>query len=418
MFICKKNIAIVTLILLILPLNTVFSNSRIKPKKIYEDETSQIIFSFNGNISNVDTIFSPKIAGLEILGPQESKEQRYQNINGKITEEIITTYSYVIQANKPGVYNIAPIKIKVNGQAFTGKKHILTVIKGSRPGNTGGLFSFFGKRFKRKNGKAKATMRLNKKEAYVGEVIAAYYDVATKTFKRPAASILAQKQPEFKNIFSKMVMMQPSYFKSYSKQIKITAVPGFMSRPSSSPAFVLIPLKSGILGINKHLLNISDSNGLTYDKVINIKAVNFKVKELPFKNKPIDFSGNIGNFKMRLILDDSTINQYQEFKLRVITEGTGNFYIFNEPMLELNTKYFQLMDKKQEAKEVNDNPFEPAGTITYAYQILAKKGGTVSPGSVRLNWYNVKKNLYQEQILEIKKNGYKSPAGPYNLFEY
>ena len=55
-----------------------------------------------------------------------------QIINGKVTQEVSYTYTYVVQANKEGKFTIPPAEVKVDNKVYKSNSINIEVIKGTK----------------------------------------------------------------------------------------------------------------------------------------------------------------------------------------------------------------------------------------------------------------------------------------------
>ena len=78
----------------------------------------QFIIQFTVNAQG-RSFQGPDFSGLKVLsGPNQSTQSSFSNINGRMTQSTIVTYSYYLRADEEGEFTIAPAKITVNGKEY------------------------------------------------------------------------------------------------------------------------------------------------------------------------------------------------------------------------------------------------------------------------------------------------------------
>ena len=60
-----------------------------------------------------------------------------------------------------------------------------------------------------------------------------------------------------------------------------------------------------------------------------------KVKDLPKKNKPENFSGAVGKFDFDLILNKNALKASESFQAKIKVRGKGNLNLFNLPSINV-----------------------------------------------------------------------------------
>ncbi|MFA5713331.1 MAG: BatD family protein, partial [Bacteroidales bacterium] len=79
----------------------------------------------------------PKIDNFTILaGPSTSTMSSVQIINGKRTETVENSYTFILIAESEGKFTIPPANFKVDGKGYSSKAVTIEVIKGSQKRGT------------------------------------------------------------------------------------------------------------------------------------------------------------------------------------------------------------------------------------------------------------------------------------------
>jgi len=70
-----------------------------------------------------------------LYGPQQSTSQSFQSINGQVTRNSATTYTYVLMPKKEGSYTISSAKATVGDKIVRSNALVIKVIKGEANAN-------------------------------------------------------------------------------------------------------------------------------------------------------------------------------------------------------------------------------------------------------------------------------------------
>jgi hypothetical protein len=159
-------------------------------------ENFRLNFTVNANGSN---FVPPDLSNFAVLaGPSTQTSTSFQYINGKTTQTISNTYSYIIQGRKEGTFTIGKAKITVDGTTYESNVLSVEVIKGSNPTNQ--ETSVDGNVVKSSNSNdIFASINLNKSTVYQGEQLIA----TLKIYDRSGLSTLNDyKFPSYTGFWS------------------------------------------------------------------------------------------------------------------------------------------------------------------------------------------------------------------------
>ncbi len=90
-------------------------------------ERSQLTYSVNTEGKNFR---GPSITDFNVLGgPSTSQSSSVQIINGNVSRTVEYTFTYVLQATKEGIFDIAPATITVDGKNYESNAVKIQVVK-------------------------------------------------------------------------------------------------------------------------------------------------------------------------------------------------------------------------------------------------------------------------------------------------
>ena len=87
------------------------------PRVVGQDEAFKVVFSADGEITDFSR---PEFTGLEVLaGPSPSRMMSTQIINGKRSESVEMSYTYIVKPMAEGVAKISSTSATIGGKVYT-----------------------------------------------------------------------------------------------------------------------------------------------------------------------------------------------------------------------------------------------------------------------------------------------------------
>ena len=300
------------------------------------NETFEIKFSIDGKGSNfVPPNFSENFTF--ISGPMRSSSTSI--INGSMTQE--TSYTYVLRANKIGVFTILPANIRYKGKTI-GSKPITVQVKKSTSKKPNTPFEIASR-------KIHLVVSSNKKTCYVGEPVVLTY----KIFFNLNIGGLNQKKVEYNGFWTESVDINTETKKANFK--------GENYNYATISQVVLIPQSSGLMKITPMEIelvasipsNRRDFFGMLTSQNVDLKIASndlqLTVLDLPKENKPTSFSGAVGEYDFELKLEKNKIEVNESCLLNLVISGNGNLNLLTAPELKLSNN-IEVFESKSNDK--------------------------------------------------------------------
>ncbi|MFN3966512.1 MAG: BatD family protein, partial [Endomicrobiia bacterium] len=139
--------------------------------------------------------------------------------------------------------------------------------------------------------------------------------------------------------------------------------------------------------------------------VLKSEPINIEVLNLPEENKPKDFSGAIGNFKITSYLDKNKVTQGEPLTLNISISGQGNIKTITQPNIKLEG--FRQYDAVTSLDIKKDN-YVVSGSKTFKIVIIPELVGKLTIPSVKFTYFDVISKSYktietQPLTLEVEK---------------
>jgi hypothetical protein len=360
-----------------------------------------------------------------LMGPSTSQSTQW--INGQVSQQ--TSYTYVLQANKKGNYQIGPATITVNGKPIQSNSVTVNVVEPDE-----------AEKQRRQQAKQEekslsqqaqdvigknlfVKVSINKNNVYQGEEIIATY----KIYVHPdlnVRNLAPKKEPSFNGFWAQQLDLGNIDFQN-------ERLNGVLFRSAVIKKVILFPQRSGKLEIEPYSFDcvarlrvegqqrrrrslfddffdepfFGGSNYRDFSYVASSKKLYINVKALP-QPQPEDFFGAVGNINMEAWIDKTSTKTGEPISLNVKVSGTGNLKLI-EP-LDLNLPPdFELYDPK-----IADNLTITAtgikGNKIFEYLMIPKHEGEYKIEPVHFSYFDLSKKQYlnlksDEFIIKVGK---------------
>jgi len=312
---------------------------RVSNREITTDDRLRISFIAQGNSREVynGRIEAPSFKDFRAMGPFVSQEFSY--ING--SSFFNKSYTYTLEPTKTGKLTIGPAIFKAGGKEYKTNPVTIKVTKGNKPvqvspvaSGTQGTTS--------DSSKSKGIFlvaQVTKNNPYVSEAIGLTYKLyIPKTYGVNNYQELSQ--PQYNGFWAQDLDRNISG--PFQGEINGKAYEYYILKKK-----LLFPQQAGKLTINPLTLSIDIQvpviRQMGYFQVRDFEtkriklssgAKTIKVKPLPEKGKPLNFSGAVGQFDFYVKTDKNEIKNGEAANIVVGVKGIGNLKLFNLPELK------------------------------------------------------------------------------------
>ena len=231
----------------------------------------------------------------------------------------------------------------------------------------------------------------NKNKIFVGEPLMATYKFY--------ASMSVSDQPT--------VTKQPEFTGCSVKELNFEQGPDFENINNETYAVYTIrkvqvtPLQEGALSLGQAVvdnfvqLNNPDDPFVTkrYTVEVTNAAMNVDVIALPEKDKPQNFNGIAGTFKITAVLKDKKIPVGENGHLIITIRGAGNLDAINKPDIKwpANVDHFDGTD----SQHIDQNSFPLSGERVFDIPFIGKKEGNETIPPLTFSFFNADSKTYQ-----------------------
>ncbi len=368
--------------------------------KITTDENLMANFTLNMASGNIDTrsFVPPNFEGFIKRGPMQSQE--YRNYNGQVSASY--TFSYQLTPTKTGKIKIGSAKISVDGKTYTTKPLTVMVVKGTKkPAQTtnqpGGISNPTTPETSGDVKGAFLSVETTNSKPYINQAVGMTYRLYVPSDMQ-VGNYNEIKKPQFNGFwiqdvdnnisgpYTGEVNGKPYYYYVLRKKLLF---------PQQIGKLVIKPLTISLDVAKPYMRNFGPFRMRDY-KWVRVKLTSGKkviqVKALPEADKPIDFSGAVGNFDLNVKADRQQVKSGEPVNVVVSVRGKGNLKLFELPRLKA-PEGLEVYDPKH-SESVKTTFNGNSGRLKDEYVIVPNQSGKFIIPSMRFVFFDPDKKTY------------------------
>ncbi len=351
-----------------------------------------------------DNFIPPTFENFRIVGgPSQSIRNSW--INGKRTYS--KTYSYFLSPIEKGSFEIGQASIEVDGKIYkTLPVKVIVTSAVDKPTNPNDPNYIADK-------KIHLVAELSDNTPFLNEAVSVIY----KLYVAPDTGVDNWREleaPRYANFWSNNIDIK-------SLNVQNGTYKGEPYRFVVLRRTLLYPQKTGKLKIEPLTLDISvqvPSNRRDFfgnlisssvNKTVSSGSSVIDVKPLPLNNKPMDFSGAVGNFNFEIKSDKKELLLDEAFQLSLIVSGKGNFNLFDDPKISLPVSLEVYEPEKISNVSVRSNGIK--GEINNKYTVVPNNPGKYTIPQTKFSFFNPEleeyKTIYSDPIFIDVEGVYK-----------
>lgn len=358
--------------------------------------------------------------GFDVLyGPSTSSSSSTTIVNGQMSTETRTTFTYVLSPTKEGTFTLPAASVKVDGKTLTSNSLTIKVLPEDDASANHSANNQNSARQQGTQGSAKfnkddchLVLDLSKTTAYEGEAVVATLKLYWRNTQMGNPSDV--KLPDFEG-FTVQEM------DNSSAQASLERYNGANYQMYPLAKWLLFPSRSGDLKIpaaslkaNVQVVTTRRSGGffdwpMEYTQNLEVPLSSaprtIKIKALP-SGKPASYMNAVGDFKVKSELTSNKVKTNDAVIYRITIEGVGNLKYATEPKPEFSTD-FEVFDPKVDLN-TKATSAGAQGRKVIEYTIIPRNSGTFTIPALDFGYFDVKTSQYrsvqtQAHTLEVEK---------------
>jgi hypothetical protein len=384
-----KFIKHIIILLLILSTSIVTAQvtfeAKVSKKRLGINERLRVDFEMN---QDGDHFNPPDFSGFTVVGgPNQSVSNSW--VNG--VRSYKKTYSYFLSPKKQGGFTINQASIIIDGETYKTipiKIEITSAIDIPKDPNDPDYLA---------SEKIHLVAEVSNENPYLNEAITVVYKlyVASNTGVDNWNEIDSPRYNDFwsQNIDVKGQKVQNGTYEGEDYRFVVLR------------KTVLYPQKIGKLNIEPLTLDISvqvptsrrdifGSRLMTRaHRTVSAGNKTIKVKALPEKGKPVDFTGAVGNFSFKVTTSKTQLDASESLQAKVEVRGNGNLKLFKLPKISLPSSL--EVYEPEHTENVSTNLGGMQGSISDSYTVVPQYKGKYPIPSTSFSYFDLKTESYK-----------------------
>ena len=369
------------------------------PNTVVNGETFQLVYTLS-NASGKEPRLS-EIDGFEIIaGPFKSTSKSVQIVNGKMTSEKSTRYTYTLLAQKEGTFTISPASIMVENDNYQSNALQIKVLpednRVATDQGTGGAQQV-SNAITSDNLFIKAS--LSRSNVMEQEAISLTFKLYSRL---DIVDIQSLKFPDLKNFFVQEIDLPQN------QQLQLENYNGRNYHTFILKQYLLYPQQSGTIKVDpmtcdvivrlrqqRQVRSFFDDFFDTYQDVkrpLRTPPLSINVSALPFP-KPADFSGAVGSLDISSEVSARELNAHESLTLTLKIKGSGNMKMIKTPEIDF-PQDFETYEPKV-TNNFKTTASGVSGTKTIEYLVIPRHDGNFVIPAVSISYYDTKEEKYK-----------------------
>ena len=360
--------------------------AKVSKKRLGLNERLRVDFEMN---ENGDNFIPPLFTGFQVVsGPQQAVSRSW--VNG--VRSFSKTYTYFLTPKLKGKITLDQAQITINGEVYKTTPITIEVTEAVEKPNDPNNIDYIT------DENIKLVAEISNSNPYLNEGISVVYKLY---FRNPISisDVQELESPSYGDFWSHLIKIG---------QVRVNTKGVYNGEPYNEVVWrkvVLYPQKTGKLNIEPLTLNLSlsvpsnrrDLFGrriLTQgQKTITAGRRVIDVKSLPEKNKPLGFTGAVGQFDFDVILDKDALKASESFQATLKVKWNGNLKLFNLPKINVPNTLEVYEPEHTENVKINLSGMD--GTIEDAYTIVPQYQGKYPIPPVQFSYFDPKTKNYK-----------------------
>lgn len=373
------------------------------PNAVSVGDQFRLTFTVNARGENLKL---PDLSSFDVLmGPSTSQSTSVQIINGRTSQSVTFSYTYILRAREQGTFNIRPASIEVDGKVIQSNPLTIQVVTGrpqqqapqgqqqqqQQPESQSGTIS---------RDDLFLRLELNKRNVYKGEQIIA----TVKLYANPNLPLTGFEEvtlPTYEGFFTQDIdIPQQINFTREVYNDKIYQV-GVLKKT------VLFPQQSGNITIRPFNITVLVQQRVrqrsffddffsgiqTARAKLTADPVTITVRDLP--PAPANFYGGVGSFNITSEISDTEVTTNDAVTLKLTINGSGNLRLVQSPKLELSSDFDLYDPRTTDNIRVSDAGMSGSRTVEYLFQPRFEGNYTIPP--VQFAFFNPATGQYERR---------------------
>jgi hypothetical protein len=368
--------------------------------EVSTDEQITLTVSVSGNVKSIPEPELPPLNDFSVYSAGRSHNFSYTN--GQLSSSV--TFNYILAPRKAGKFTIGPAKITLGDKTFETTPIEITVTAG---GETEETPPATGEQKKTQKPPQLAGKDLfirtsvDKKRVYVNDQITLTFQFyqGVRLFNNPEYT-----PPSLTGFWSEDLPPKRQFYRTvdgrqyFVQELKMALFPTSTGKLTIGSAELKCTVEDLDRFLHRDPFAMFDRDLLSLfrqgkPQILKSQPIEVEVLPLPEIDKPADFSGTVGNFKLKVSLDKSEVEVGQPITLKAKISGVGNIKSVSEPVIAELPDFRTYSSGSSE--NVSKDNYTVQGVKTYEEVLIPKKAGKYTLPPVKFSFFDPQAKSYR-----------------------
>lgn len=370
------------------------------PAVVEQGEQFKLEYSLDKKGANLQI---PTFEGFRLLmGPSTGSSSSFTVVNGKATRTESYTYTYLLEGEKEGTFEIPAATIMVNGKEYRSNSLRIQVVKGN--GSSKGA-ERDSRAARPESGAAIneenlfVRVEVSRRSLYLGESLVANVKVYTKV---DLVNFGRSKFPSFDGFLAEEIptpsRIELSRETFDGKIYNVGVIRKVLLFPQHTGEITIEPFELECI-VRQQLTNSRSFFDDFFGNYRDVRAmrmsrpIKIMVKSLPEEGKPLGFRGAVGNLTVRTFISSDTVRANDALTYKVVYSGNGNLKLLEAPTINFPPDFESYEPKV--TKDIKTDETGMHGSVTYEYVLIPRYAGDYKIPSVSFSFFDTRTNSYK-----------------------
>ncbi len=374
-------------------------NASVNRTEMGLDEQITLTISVSGNVKSIPQPELPTLSEFSVHSAGRSHNVSYSD--GRLSSSV--TFNYVLLPRRTGKFTIGPAKIELEGKTYE-TTPIEVTVAGEAKSQAAPEPS--GKEKKQQAPQLRGKdlfirTFVDKKKAYVNEQITLTFQFfqGVRLFNNPEYT-----PPSLTGFWSEDLPPKKQYYKAvddrqyFVQELKTALFPTSTGKLTIGPA----ELRCTVEDLDRHLSRdpfaMFDRDLLSLfrqgkPQVLSSQPIEIEVLPLPEIDRPEEFSGTVGSYKLKVSVDKTQVEVGQPVTLKARVTGVGNVKSVGRPQIPELTDFRSYSSGSSE--KVSKDGYRVQGVKTYEEVLIPKKAGKYTVPPIEFSFFDPEAKSYK-----------------------
>ena len=331
-----------------------------------------------------------------VFGPATFTSQSVTIVNGRANRKATITYTYTLAAKSTGTFTIPAASATVNGKQVKSGSLTVTVGEGAQQQSSSGGQQSSGQ----VSGKdIFMQVTASKKHVYEQEAILLTYKLYTAVNLQSLSGDLPDQTPFYIKELGDPKQQRSPKREEYNGRYYTTLIwRQYVLFPQQTGHLRIPPVEFEATVVQLHhsidpfeeFFNGGASESYS-KKIVMAPAVDLQVDALP--DKPADFSGGVGKFKMTSEMDNQNLRSNDVLTTKVTISGVGNLQLLKQPQIQFPADFDTYDPKVTENTRITPRGTE--GSIEYEFTSVPRNPGKYDIPPITFTYFDTDARQYK-----------------------